>query len=487
MGTGLRFYRLAGQVFWHDEVHTALRIFGFSTQDLVRAIFDGKVHTAEELQHFQKPDDQKSLKDTLTSLAGHPEHSPLYYLLARIIAPYFDPPLAGARFLAALFGLLILPAIFRLTRDLLPEMSAAPWIAAMLASLSPLFILYSREARQYSLWTLLTVMCTIHFLSLWQLRSQNWVLYGVLLSLGLYSHLMFFWIIPAHASIIFLDPAMKTLRIRFIKSLFLAILSFTPWLCVLYRGVHELQKYTDWMRQPIELGTLATHWALNVNRLLFDLPAYPSLALISVPLVVWGALWTLWRCNGKASLLLGLTLISGILPVVIPDLVQGGQRSQMARYMMPALLCLEICLAGLLAKLLGGNRKARILGYFLLILIFISSAAFSNAFFKQGAWWNKFSSYYNPQIAEHINRSPKPLIFSNNFTTNPGDMLSLSYLVKPQTPFLLCMDDDIHDLPKGYELFVLSPDGQFSNMLTRRYAIKLNPVAGIPWWFWAKS
>ncbi len=487
IGAGLRFHRLDGQVFWHDEVHTALRIFGFSTEEFVTAIFDGRRHTAEELQSFQRPDDRKGLKDTFASLSGHPEHSPLYYLLARISAPFFDPPLAGARFLAALFGLLIVPAVFRFTRDLLPEMPAAPWVAVILASLSPLFILYSREARQYTLWTLVTVMCSIQFLSLWQQRSQNWAWYGVLISVGLYSHLMFFWVIPVHASIIFLDPSVRKLRLKFIKSVSLGILSFTPWLWVLYRGIQDLQTYTDWMKRPIPLGELATQWCLNVNRLLFDLPDYPGLLFISVPVVVGATFRTLWRCNGKAALLLGLTVLSGILPVVIPDLVKGGQRSQMARYMMPALLCLEICLAGVLAQAVTGNRKTRIFPYSLLLLMFIATASFGNAFFKHGTWWNKFSSYYNPQIAERINRSPNPLIFSDDFTTNPGDMLSLSYLVKPQTEFILVTGEKIKRLPKGREIFVLSPDEKFLDVLTRGYAMRLNPVGEIPWWYFVRN
>ena len=63
---------------------------------------------------------------TLDALKRRPEHAPLYYLAARLWAPHFNDPVVGTRSLSALFGVLLIPAMFWLAWELFANLEALP-------------------------------------------------------------------------------------------------------------------------------------------------------------------------------------------------------------------------------------------------------------------------------------------------------------------------------------------------------------------------
>ena len=471
-GVSLRVVDIKAHVFWHDEVHTILRAFGSSTRELTQTIFDGKIHTVDEIQAFQKPNPQKSIKDTLISLAGHPEHGPLYYFSVRFFAPFFDPPIAGARLLAALISFLLLPAMYYLAKELFPDHPSAPIIALCVAALSPVNILYGREARQYSLYEVLLVLSTFQFLKACRTR-KGWFLYGILQIIGLYTHLMFGVLILTHACYLVFNTESRSQWKSFLIATAGAVLIFSPWIYVVLDGINYVRSYTGWLKHSVPVNVLIAGWGEHLHHVLFDLPGVLWLQWISIPFVMGCFFYTLVKSPRKSSWMLAMIIGFNVLPLMIPDLLSGGQRSMGARYVLPALLCFQLCVAFFLADIIQKHKNFGWIVNSAILGLLVGTCFFGYGYLNTDTWWNRYCSLHNPMAARLINAADHPLVIADTTPTNPGDVMSLSYLVKPETPFLTLQVGAPVEPPKGYSLFLFNPSWELQQI---RKEYPLSPV-----------
>jgi uncharacterized membrane protein len=471
-GLLLRVVDIKAHVFWHDEVHTILRAFGSSTPELTRVIFDGKIHTVQEIQAFQKPNPQKTLKDTLHSLAGHPEHGPLYYFMVRLVAPFFDPPLAGARLLAALISLFLFPAMYFLAKELFPDHPSAPIIALCVTALSPINILYAREARQYALYEVLMVLSTWQYLR--ACRSQRgWGLYAIIQISGLYTHLMFAVLMLTHGCHLLLNSQCRNQWKSFFKAVVVAVFCFSPWIYVVLDGMSQVKSYTNWMKHPVPLSSLFRSWSDHLHHVVLDLPGIVLLKWISIPFVIACFYHTLMKSPRKSSWLLALTLGFNFIPLMIPDLLSGGQRSAGARYVLPALIVLQLCVVFFIADIMKRKNFSMWLGNGVILTLLAGTCLFGYVYLNTDTWWNRYCSLHNPVAARLINAGERPLVIADTTPTNPGDVMSLSYLVKPETPFLTLQVGAALDPPKGYSIFLFNPSWELQQL---QQVYPLSPV-----------
>jgi len=198
-GVGLRLHGLEHKVVWHDEVFTLVRVLGFQHQEVLDGIYNGQVQTPAQLLRFQQRVPGRGFQDTWRALKEHPEHSPLYYVLAALATHLTESPLLAVRGTSALLSLLLFPALFWLAREWSGGCRVA-WVVVALAAVSPLHLLYAQEARQYALLMVLIAAASAALLqALRRQRRRDWVLYGITLSLGLYTHLLFVQVLLAHA------------------------------------------------------------------------------------------------------------------------------------------------------------------------------------------------------------------------------------------------------------------------------------------------
>jgi uncharacterized membrane protein len=474
LGISLRFSHIRRHVYWHDEVYTILRAFGTSTDEFNTDIFDGKIHNVKELQQYQRYNSQKTIRDSLRALSFHPEHSPLYYLLVRLIAPYFDPPVAGARLLSAFISLLLFPAVYLLTKELFLQSKSAPLIALCLIALSPIQILYAREARQYALYQVLVIFASFYFLKACR-NDRSWRWYGVMLVMGLYTHLLFGLLILAHALILGIDKHCRSKWRIFFTSVGVSMGCFSPWIWVVFINLAELKRYTAWMYAPLPLNFMVSRWGEHLYHTLFDLPDISILKWISIPLVLFCFLFTLLKSDRQAALILGLTISVNVLFLIIPDLLSGGQRSMEVRYFLSALLFLQLCLVFFLSKLTARSELMQWVGYMGIIGLFIATATFGYRYINTDTWWNKNVSINNPIAARFINLSSKPLVITQLQANTPGEVLSLSYWVGPKTMFLTLPPNQMTTIPAGYDIFLFRPSSELEREL--RYRYNLSAVA----------
>jgi uncharacterized membrane protein len=199
LGIFFRLVNLDRKVYWQDETATSLRIAGYAKTEFVQQAFNGQVISVEELQRkYQSLNSEKSWRDTFQAFAGRPEHSPLYYLMARFWAQWFGSSVAVMRSLPALISLLAFPSIYWLCLELF-ESPSVGWMAIALIAVSPVHVLYAQEAREYSLWIVAILCSSAALLRAIRLKTNySWAIYVATVTLGLYSHLLFVLVALGH-------------------------------------------------------------------------------------------------------------------------------------------------------------------------------------------------------------------------------------------------------------------------------------------------
>lgn len=457
-GIGLRFTHLDGKVLWHDEAHTALRVSGYTTVHFVDTVFVNEVVTRDELLNFQHPDAQHGFRESLRALMTRPEHAPLYYLLARVGFEFTDDTKLATRSVAALLSLLLLPATFWLWRELFGPGPGA-WLVLGLIALSPFQLVYAQEARQYSLWAVMTVaVCAALLRAHRRDDMPAWTLYAVMVAVGLYTHLMLAVVVLVHA--LWLAWMARAQWKPFGLALLAAGVLFSPWLLLFHSGLREVAHVTGWMKVVIPFERLSGAWGMHLVRQFVDgvgnvlawLPAVLALYL-------YGIYSTARFAPREAKRLLFMLLLVTVGIVVGPDLIGGGRRSQEARYLLPAFLVLMFMVAYGLARALESSRRPlRAIGLGVWIGL-LGLGLWSGVQFVQAEyWWNKSMSSHNGEVARLIDAAARPLVVCQDGDINPGEILSVAHEVGARVRFLPMRPDHRPD-PAALdgEVFLLNP------------------------------
>lgn len=485
LGGAARFWDPGRMVVWHDEVFSVIRVLGFRHREVHDALYSaGRLLKPADLQYYQTPDPSRSWQDTWQALCGHPEHSPLYYLLARVGSRLAEPAVVGLRVTSIILSLLLLPAMAWLAREVFGR-GPAPWIAVALVSVAPIHLLYAQEARQYALWSALIAAGSAAFLRALRRRTfRDWALYAVLLAIGFYTHLLMVVVAGIHALYgLWREhgnrPALGRFAVRYAAATGVALLLFLPWLLVLLNRMEDLQNYTGWMDMPASLGRLATAWAAHLARPFIDLPQLPHAWLVVIPLL---AVALGYPGRHPDRRLLWLLALLPLAMVALPDLILGGRRSLESRYLMPTFLALELLYAGALAQawLSGGLRRGlAVCGFVLAIAAGLVSQWY---ILTADSWWTKSYSGQNAGFARLVNSTPKPLILGSDGAVNLGELLSLSYRLRPEARLLLQSTDGPVQIPPGHTaLFALLPGERLRRQLARDYEVI--PFPGTWQWF----
>lgn len=472
-GLYFRFVNIDKKVYWIDETYTSLRISGYTESEAIQQLYTGEVISVATLQKYQQPNPEKGLAGTLNSLATEsPQHPPLYYTMARSWVQQFGHSVANLRSLSAFISLLIFPALYWLCLELF-ESPLVAWIAVALMAISPFHVLYAQEAREYSLWTVSTLLSTV---TLWRAMrfptKLNWGIYAGTLALNLYTFL-FAWLVTLAQGIYVLTMKNwrwnKTVKFYLIASA-AGILAFSPWLWVTVTNLHRIQTSAAWTTQSVAWGFLLQRLLIHSSNIFFDLNAgYKSLnpPTITILLIIAYSIYFLCRHTPKKVWLLILILMGvPALALILPDLILGGLRSTTARYLIPYYLGIQLAVAYLLGTqltILRNPQKQKLWHLILIALVLsgiVSCAVSSQAQF----WWNKSPSknQHLPEIAKIVNQTPNPLLISDN-SPNLGDcftcrMLSLSYHLDPKVKLQLTREPQTPKIPAGFsDIFIFSP------------------------------
>jgi uncharacterized membrane protein len=481
VGIAFHWINLERKVYWHDEVYTSLRAAGYTGQEIGQQIFQNRILPASELLQFQQIKPGSTIADTIHSLVVEdPQHPPLYFLMARGWMQLFGPSVVASRSLPVLTSLLALPCMYLLAWELFASRLAA-LLATTFLALSPFDLLFAQTARQYSLLTLSVILssyCLLRALkaSRWiektddgaerspdgrSLIWQPWALYTLSVALGLYTHPFFALTIAAQGVFVLLEVALDRaqpikpgrLMITFGLAVAGAIVLYAPWVYVLVTGFGRATSVTSWTGGSPGLDHLLKLWLLSFTALFLDLDfgfTNPLTFLLRLPIAVLLGIALYALCRRYPFWVWCFVFTSILVPFLLlatPDVLMGGQRSAVSRYLISSYPGVQLAIAALFALNLSPSPPLPIppspplrpLWYTLLILLSAAAIASCTVSAHADTWWHKVPSYFNPEAARRINAIPGAIVFSDrgNDYTNLGDLISLGYLLHRDVPLLL--------------------------------------------------
>jgi len=501
LGIGFRFFHLDKKVYWHDEVYTSLRVAGFNRTDIDRELFQNEIIPVKQLQKYQQIKPQSTLIGTLKSLTiENPHHPPLYYLMARFWMQKFGGSLTASRSLPALISLLSLPLIYILGWQLFNSHLTA-LLATTFLALSPVEILFAQTARQYSLVTVLSIASSILLLGALDSRSwKKWGLYSFISALGLYTHLFFSltlishgifaignWFFSNYIEIISSEKKSNLSRFQlliqrlpldfFIASVGIIIL-YLPWIVVVINNLKRVYDTTSWATTSVSFDFLLKKWILSFSCMFIDLDfgfnniGTYLLRLLFLIIIAWGIYTVCHYCSFSTKLFILTSIFIPFIILVIPDLVGGGVRSAVTRYLIPCFPAIYLSVAYLLGRYL--DREYSTLfpeqKYWRLVLAILLTASIASCTVSafSDTWWNKSLSYFNAEVAKKINASDSRLLLSDvgDSYTNTGDLISLSYILDDDVRlFLLSKSPNLEMVADESEIFVFRPSGRLGEAL----------------------
>ncbi|MBD2626541.1 glycosyltransferase family 39 protein [Trichormus variabilis] len=448
IGVFFRFANLDKKVYWGDETSTSSRIAGYTFQE-IREKFSGSYSLGiEDIKKYQQLTSERTWVDVVKGLAAEePQLPPVYFLSLRWWAQLFGTSVTAIRSFSALISLLAFPCIYWLCRELF-ESSTPAWTAVALIAISPFHLAYAQEARPQSLWIVTILLSSAALLRAIRVNTRwSWGIYTATLVLSLYTYMFSALVAIGHGIYVFLNGGFrfsKTVRAYLIAAVIGGLIT-VPWVIATVSSFTKLDQGTSWVKIKVPLGDLVRTWLLSVNRLFMDFNynftyrnSFFYFGITITTVLVGYAIYFLCRHTSKRtwSFILLLIIITA-LALVLPDLIGGGRRSGVARYLIPSFLGIQLAVAYLLASNLSlpAQKLWHRQLWNSLTLSLISVSIVSCFIFSQSRiWWNKYNSVPLPAIADVINQSPHP-IFIGSLPWEFIDLIKTDIKIQsPQNP-----------------------------------------------------
>ncbi len=222
-------------------------------------------------------------------------HPPLYYWLLKIWCMLFGNTELALRSMSVFFGGVAIIFGYLLVRRLFSKQAAA--ISLLFMVLSPMFIRYSQEARMYTLVAAIALAATyVLTYAVMSKKKAPWIIYGVLISLGMWTH--YFAAIIWLAHWVWRAGAIKKVapKVQFVKMFFsrqwimahaVAIGLFLPWLPVAAVQMTVVQAFGFWI--PAVTPNTLINFMTNVIYYLDVTKVTGWLTLAFIALIIFAA------------------------------------------------------------------------------------------------------------------------------------------------------------------------------------------------------
>ncbi|MHC5773246.1 glycosyltransferase family 39 protein [Nostoc sp.] len=504
MGILFRFFNLDGKVYWHDETYTSLRISGYTINEAKQQLFNNRVIGGESFAQFQGANPEKSLNDTIMSLAKeNSQHPPLYYVIARLWMEIFGNSVTAIRSLSAFISLLVFPCVYWLCRELFNVPLSVPGVAIALMAISPIHLVYAQEAQEYILWLVTILLSSASLLQAMRLESHDkdqlakkrqppdlfaiWSIYAVTLAISLYTFIWSGFVAVAHGIYVMVTAKFQlteTVRTYLIASL-VGFLAFMPWLTIVFGEFFNFLISADKTTTQSFLMPIFPFMMMQLSRIFFDIdlsldnPIGYFITPFFLTLVGYSIYFLCIKTNYNVWFFIITLIVVPALPFILPSLIAGGIEASTEPYFIPSYLGIQVAVAYLLAtQLYNGSVSRRRIWHIIIALVIICGLISSKVSSQAETWWNKGISYDNPQVAQIINQTTRPLLISDALGNNFGNVFSLSYLLEPKVRFLLVNNQKIPKIPDGFtDVFLLNPSGIWHEKIEKKYKLKTDIVS----------
>ena len=502
IGIFFRFANLDQKVYWIDEAGTSRYISGYTEPEVNQDIFDGRLFDVGDLQKYQYPDEQKTAADVIENLAqNNPEHPPLYFLALRIWLKFFGNSVAAIRSFSAIISLLTFPCIYWLCQELF-QSKWVSWTAVALTAISPVHIVYAQEARQYSLWIVMILISSAILLRAIRKKNKiNRLLYGVTVSLGLYTHLFFALVAFGHGIYVILTERFKFNRVSlsYLSALLIPLFAFGPWLWILFTQP-PTPGIVSWMDDTPSPLFMAIRLAGVISRTFVDLGISPNDSLFSMLLLapvililfvlIGYSLYFVFRHSSERVWLFIFTLVGVTSLTVIFCYLILDKQIATTRYLLPVSLGIQLSVAYLLATklqatpLVEGIWKQR---FWRIAIILVSFFGILSGTIRSQSevWWNQVPqlSQHIPEIAEIVNQSDRAVVISDAIPGVPRFLLyGLSHQLTPEVKLQLFLKSDAPVIKyDSGDVFLFESSEELRTEIETLYDAKAKLIVGSLW------
>jgi mannosyltransferase len=201
---------------------------------------------------------RRPISELVATVAQRDVHPPFYYLVLSLWTKLFGTTEVALRSLSAVVGAAAVAGAWWLGARVGGRRMAT--IAALIASVAPLPILASQEARMYPLLGLLAVGSWIWLVAALEGRRGAWTAYVAVSVLCMYTHYYAVLVLLSQAAYIVATAPRAQWRPWLLSQAWVAVL-FLPWLRVLV-GTLSSGKAWPFYRPPLGLATAADVLAL---------------------------------------------------------------------------------------------------------------------------------------------------------------------------------------------------------------------------------
>ncbi|MEO0801323.1 MAG: glycosyltransferase family 39 protein [Cyanobacteria bacterium J06642_2] len=499
-GVGFRCANLDLKPYSHDEAYTSLRAVGQTRLDFDDRWLQNRVATVADLRNYQTIQPGSTTADTVRSLyLEDAQHPPLYFLLTRGWMQLFGDSVTATRSLAVLFSLLALPLMYVLGVEIFAN-PLAGWLAMVAFALGPFDIHFAQTARQYSLVTGTILLSSIFLLRAVRTRQWgHWFGYIATATIALYTHPFFILNAIAHGAYCFLlglfsinhpqtplAARRNQLRVggtglfvssawqpfwQYFRAMLAVTLLYGPWLWVVYQRRAQVAVTTSWAHVDTTWLHRLERWVFSFTVPTFDLDLFADplgiyiLGLPTLGLLVLAFWLTIRKTHPTTWLFLLATALVPLLVLLAPDLLRGGIRSVIPRYLLGCFPAVWLALGFWMSVGLSqGSRSWKSLVALVLVGSVVSNAIGVTA----STWWSKDVSYDNAAIIEQLNAAKAPTLVSDIGAeyTNSGDLWALSHSLDDDVSFLLLSTSpDISALERDRPAFAFRPSARVREAL----------------------
>lgn len=493
LGIVFRIINLDSKPVWGDETHTFSVISGYSGAELAEKFTNAPI-TIETFLKYQYPNPETTLGGVLYKLYTD-VHPPLYFLTALGWVELFGHSIATLRGLSAAFGILSLPCMYWLGLELF----ASPLVAGIgmaLLSVSPFQVIYAQEARPYSILTLVILFSSASLL--WALRTRKrvaWCTFAISIALGLYTQLFFLFAIAGYGAYVLVIESFRfTKNFRnFLLANLAGFIAFLPWAIVVLNHLSDFKEKSAWVgKRPLSISGAIRWWSHNISLSFIDpwtsehfgfgeYALYPLIPFI-LALVAYSIYFLCLKQPKRVYLFIFALIISTALPLIMADVILGGNRQIWARYLIPCFLGFQLSTAHLLATQIFSiepiqKKSWRTFWQIVAVTLITSGIIFCTIFAQANLWWNKYDGKHTINNASSVNQAENPLVIINN--QYPGHVIFFS--LKPETK-LLFIPQEKSDLASIIEdtknVFLLNPSNKLKLELQSKKYILKQPVPG---------
>lgn len=463
LGIIFRLNNPTSKPYWIDESYTLLRASAYSSKEATKQLYNGNIITANDVLKYQKVSPEQNFTGTIKGLANEePQHPPLYFLIARFWGRIFGNSKAATRILPALCSLLIFPAVYWLCLELF----ASPLIGCMamaLCSISPIYLRYAQEVRQYSLWLTLVTLSSAAFLrAIRKPDKLNWAIYTLLIILSLYCQPITFLVIAAHGIyILFTEKFRLTQKlVLYFSSSVISIIFFSPWLWLIFSKINIVKQTTWQMTKSLPLITMIKFWSISICHTFVALHfRYERILLCFTPFILYFILYAFYFLyRNSSSIWVFVFSLTGatFVPFLIYDLVAGGKRSANERFYLPCYLGIYLAISFLLIIKITDKRKStlqRRLWQGITAIILISGLTICGSSSIANTWWGW--SEFEIAFSTIINQTEKPLVISDR---RLYEIMPFTHQINPGTKMMLLSEPSSLEIPARFNnVFFFNP------------------------------